>query len=147
VDVLPDLGRRFEVDFAGYPPHMSAIDFVLWQRFRLRNRLPFVRVYYDVAVGDGAAAGANATPELLAAWSRITRPRVDVVGEGLGAWTLIEIRGAAGPGAIGSLLVYRDLWSADPPDQRPLALWLITDVFPQNLVGSLALADIHLHLV
>jgi hypothetical protein len=126
---------------------MSAIDFVLWQRFRLRNRLPFVRVYYDVAVGEGAIPGAASSPELLAAWSRITRPRVDVVGEALNAWTVIEIRGGAGPGAIGSLLVYRDLWSADPPDQRPVALWLITDVFPQNLVGSLALANIQLHLV
>jgi hypothetical protein len=143
----PDLGRPFLVDFSGVPPHMSALDFVLWNRFRVRNPLPFLRLYFDVAVGQGADTGTLVDPALQAAWKRVTQQRVDVVGEFLASWTIIEIRAAAGPGAIGSLLVYRDLWLSDSPDARPLSLWLVTDSISSNLSRTLALNSIRLFLV
>jgi len=145
--MLPDLGQSYPVDFAGHPPHMSAIDFVLWQRFRRQLPLSFLRLYFDVAVGDGAAPGGPVAENVRKAWERITRLRIDVVGQKNDLWTIIEIRGAAGPGAIGSLVVYRDLWNLDPPDLYPVALWLITDQFPSNLQRSLELAEIRLILV
>ncbi len=143
----PDFGRFFEVGFDGRPPHMSVIDFVLWRRFRRVSNLSFSRLFFDVAVGRGAAPGAEVPDQVLKAWERITRQRIDVVGEGRNDWTIIEIRGAAGPGAIGSLLVYRDLWNVDPPDDRRLSLWLVTDVFPENLSRSLETSGIELFLV
>lgn len=143
----PDFGRSFEVGFDGRPPHMSAIDFVLWGRFRRVGNLSFSRLFFDVAVGLGADPGSGVPDQVVKAWERITRQRIDVVGEGADGWTIIEIRGAAGPGALGSLLVYRDLWIGDPPDDRALSLWLVTDVFPENLKRSLELAGILLFLV
>src|SRR3990170_2010060 len=124
----PDLGIPFPLDFAGIPPHMSSIDFVLWQRFRQRNILSALRLYFDVAVGRGAEAGSEVAENLRAAWQRITRSRIDVVSEGVVGWTLFEIRGSAGPGALGSILLYRDLWLADPPDRREITLVLVTDL-------------------
>lgn len=126
---------------------MSAIDFELWKRFRLRFGLPFEALFFDVAVGRGAPPTPDVTPEVAAAWQRLTRQRLDVVGESGAGWTIIELRGAAGPGAIGSLIVYRDLWQDDPPDARPLALWLVTDLFPENLQLTLGLQSIRLFLV
>lgn len=143
----PDLGQTYPVDFAGHPPHMSAIDFVLWQRFRRQLPLPFLRLYFDVAVGDGAQPGGDLPENVRLAWERITRPRIDAVGQKNDSWTIIELRGAAGPGAVGSLMVYRDLWLDDPPDLYPVELWLVTDVFPTNLQKSLSLAGIKLFLV
>ncbi|SRR5712691_2711623 len=143
----PDLGFQTTPDFTGWPPHMSSVDFILWQRFRRKFPLAFGAVYYDVAVGPGTPAGAGATAAVLEAWLRITRHRVDVVGEGAAGWVLIEVRGAAGPGAVGSLVVYRNLWNADPPDTRPVRLWLVTDIFSEALQATLREQEIELYLV
>lgn len=142
-----DLGPSFSVAFEGRPPHMSAVDFVLWQRFRRARGVAFLRLFFDVGVGEGSPAGVGASESVVRAWRRITQSRIDVVGEVGDSWVLIEIRGAAGPGAIGSLLVYRDLWVADPPDARPVSLWLVTDLFPDNLLGTLRSHAIRLILV
>ena len=143
----PELGPALAVTFAGRPAHMSAVDFVLWQRFRRLFPPVFDRLYFDVAVGPGAAGAPDTPDNVAAAWQRITRHRIDVVGESPSAWILIELRAAAGPGALGSLLVYRDLWLADPPDARPIRLWLVTDIFPDALKPSLDAASIRLFLV
>lgn len=143
----PDFGGAFDPSFGGRPAHMSAVDFILWQRFKVRFPLPFERVYFDVAVGPGAPGGPGVEQKVLDAWTRITRQRVDVVGELPASWTLVEVRGNAGPGALGSLVVYRNLWQEDPPDPRALTLWLVTDAFPEALVPSLAREGIQLFVV
>lgn len=143
----PDFGPPFAADFAGHPAHMSAVDFVLYKRLLAQGPLPFERVYFDVAVGAGANVQGDVAANVRAAWDRISRLRIDVLGEHPRGWTILELRGAAGAGAIGSLIVYRDLWLADPPDDRQLELVLVTDVFPTNLELSLAKADIRLMLV
>lgn len=143
----PDLGPRHPLDFAGRPPHMSAVDFELWKRFRVKFTLPFEALHFDAAVGRGAAPTPDVAPEVASAWQRLTRQRLDVVGASAAGWTIIELRGAAGPGAIGSLVVYRDLWLDDPPDARPVALWLVTDVLPENLQLTLQKQAIRLFLV
>ena len=135
------------MDFAGRPAHMSALDFVLWQRWRRLGPLPYLVLYVDVAVGPGADAGAGVDPVLVAAWSRITRQRIDVVGESAVGWAIIEIRAAAGPGALGSLMVYRDLWLSDPPDPRPVSLILVTDSIAEALKPSLVASGVSLVLV
>lgn len=143
----PDFGPSFPPTFAGRPAHMSSVDFVLWLRLTHQGSLPFERLFFDVAVGEGSAIQGDTPANVRSAWQRISRPRIDVVGEHAAGWTILELRGAAGPGAIGSLIVYRDLWLADPPDQRPIELVLVTDVFPSNLEPSLGKVDIRLMLV
>lgn len=142
-----ELGRPFAVDFRGFPPHMSAVDFVLWQRFLRRGPLPYLRLFFDVGVGQGVIPQGEVPENVRRSWERITQQRIDVVGEGADSWTILELRGAAGPGAIGSLAVYRSLWAADPPDGRPVRLVLITDTFSDNLRAALAEAQIELVLV
>ena len=145
--MLPDLSKSQSIDFAGRPAHMSAIDWVLWQRFRRQRILTFDRIYYDVLVGRGAVPVGDVDPKVVAAWARLTRLRVDVLGESIDHWTIIELRGAAGPGAVGSLLTYAELWKEDSPDGRDLQLWLITDSFPENLLSVLKRFSITLFVV
>lgn len=145
--MVPDFGSEFLPTWAGRPAHMSAVDYVLWRRFWPRYAALFSRVYFDVAVGVGVGAESGVSESVRVAWERVTRPRIDVVGRRGDSWVIIELRGAAGPGAIGSLIVYRDLWLEDAPDMVRLELWLVTDVFPKNLVGSLEKAGIRLFLV
>ena len=143
----PEFGQPFRVDFAGFPPHMSAVDFVLWQRFLRRGSLPYLRLFFDVAVGAGVVPGGQVSEAVRRSWERITKQRIDVVAEGVAEWVIYELRGAAGPGAIGSLIAYRALWLADPPDSRPVRLILVTDTFPDNLLSALAGQSIELVLV
>ena len=60
-------------------------------------------------------------------WWRLTMKRIDVVAETKKEWHIIEIRPRATSTAVGRLLQYRDMWTADPPDQRPVRLILTTD--------------------
>jgi hypothetical protein len=147
VTEVVELGKAYGLDFAGHPAHMSAIDFVLWRRLRARGDFVFDRVFFDVGVGAGAVPDGEVSVEVAVAWRRLTRHRIDVVGETASGWTLVEIRGAAGPGAIGSLLTYRSLWRDDPPDDRPVHLVLVTDLFPENLLSVLAEFSIQLVVV
>ncbi len=126
---------------------MSALDWILWQRFRRTHLLAFLRVYYDVAVGPGSPAGETAGTAVGEAWAAITKQRIDVVGESGAKWTIVEVRAHAGPGAIGSLISYAHLWKVDPPDLRDVDLWLITDNFPDPLRSVLDAQGITLWLV
>jgi len=80
-------------------------------------------------------------------WHDLTAFRADVVGERDSDWTLIELRANAGPGALGSLLVYRDLWNRDPPDERPLGLELVTDELHPDLADIVKANDIKLWII
>jgi len=141
------LGQRFGVDFAGLPAHMSAIDFVLWQRYKRQAPLVASGLYFDVSVGEGVDVGQAVDPGVARAWSRLTAHRIDVVEEHADHWVILELRGAAGPGAIGSLVVYRSLWQVGPPDDRRVDLVLVTDTFSDNLRSSLVAQGIRLILV
>lgn len=143
----PELGAAFSPAFGGRPAHMSAVDFVLWSRFRRGLPTSWRQVWFDVAVGSGAGVGAAVEANVAAAWTRITRKRVDVVADAVSGWVLVEIRGAAGPGAIGSLLSYRRLWLDDPPDARAVSMLLVTDLFPDDLASVLNEYGIALALV
>lgn len=142
-----DLGAGLPMDFEGIPPHMSAVDYVLWNRFRRSHKPAGLRMYFDVAVGPGEAVSGSVDQALREAWKRLTQQRIDVVIERMESWVIVEVRGAAGPGAIGSLVTYRSLWLQDAPDSRPVFLWLVTDVISQNLRSVLLENGISLFLV
>ncbi len=143
----PALGSPFPPTWTGRPAHMSDQDWRIWQHFRSRQPLPFERLYYDVGLGSGDLDATPATPALAGMWNRLTRFRADAVGETSEAWTLIELRASAGPGALGSLIAYHDLWANDPPDTRPVRLWLITDLIHPDLRPTLLRLSISLFTV
>jgi len=123
----PDLGNRYDPTWQGNPPHMAPQDLVLWQRCR-SNFYPRVGAwYFDVAVGEGSGPPTDRDDAIALAYYRLTRKRIDAVGETPRAWHLLELRPNAGLGALGSIQTYRSLWERDPPDHRPVEAWLITD--------------------
>lgn len=139
-----DLGPEFRTDFAGIPPHLSQNDLRLWESFRRRFAGDFRRFFFDVALGRGQAVGPGVSPNVAAAWRRLTRFRADVVADTPEAWTIIEIRPNAGPGAIGSLQVYTSVWFQDPPDRRPLRALLVTDDCTEDIIAVAGVVGIEL---
>ncbi len=143
----PDLRTRFDISWQGRPAHMSSKDYAIWQRFRREYGVGFSALYYDVGLGTMLTTPHDPNAPVNRMWARLTAFRADVVGESPEHWTLIEIRDNAGPGAIGSLITYRDLWLRDPPDERPLRLWLVTDAIHADLRPSLRALDVELYVV
>lgn len=122
-----DLGPSFPPSFEGLPPHISSDDLVLWEIFRRRYSKGYVRFYFDVAVGAGESAAPGTPENVAAAWTRLTRFRLDVVGDAGAEWHLIELRPNAGPGAVGAVQTYATLWAAGPPDSRHVVPIIVTD--------------------
>lgn len=123
----PDLGHRYPADWAGNPPHMAPQDLPLWQRCRA-NFTPRVSAwYFDSAVGEGSGYPADPSDPIALAYYRLTRKRIDAVGDAGPVWLLLELRPNAGLGALGSIQTYRSLWERDPPDHRPVEAWLISN--------------------
>lgn len=145
--MVPRLGPRFDPWWRGHPPHMSTGDFALWQRYVAGQPLRFASVYFDVALGSGDMSAGPGPGSVAGMWMRLTSFRADVVGETVAGWTLIELREDAGPGALGSLLVYAALWKADPPDVRPLSLMLVTDRVHPDFAPIVAAHGIMLEVV
>jgi len=123
----PELGHRYDPTWDGNPPHMAPQDLVLWQRCRRLIFLGVTSWYFDVAVGEGSGPPVDPSDSIATAYYRLTRKRIDAVGEQAQEWLLIELRPNAGLGALGAIQTYRSLWERDPPDSRPAIAWLITD--------------------
>ncbi len=137
-----DLGAPFLGSFVGIPPHIAAEDLALWERFRRRFASAYRRFYFDVAVGQGEAAPAGTLEKLAAAWSRLTKLRLDVLGDRGDAWVLIELRPHAGPGALGALQAYSSLLLGGLPDARPLVVMLVTDSCSRDIKAVAGAAGI-----
>jgi hypothetical protein len=113
--------------WAGYPPHMSALDYPIWKTWAPSQSSRWHALYFDVALGPGADTSAAPDAAHAAMWTRLTQKRADVVADAGDHWELIELRHAANANALGRLLLYQHLWIQDPPDTRPLKLILVTD--------------------
>lgn len=124
---MVDLGLKFSPSYEGIPPHVSSLDFPLWEAFRRRHASEYVAFYFDVALGRGSDVAGNVSQAVADSWRRLTRLRADVVGDTGVGWDIIELRPNAGPGAIGAVASYVALWFEGPPDQRPVHAILVTD--------------------
>lgn len=123
----PKLGQLFPVDFPGRPPHMAGRDLGLWAVWRQRLPFPYQGFYFDAALGTPPEADPAARAEVNRAWEFLLARRIDAVGVLPERFDIIEIRRGADQAAIGALLMYRHLWTQDPPDDRPVNMILVTD--------------------
>lgn len=140
----PDLGRPYPPDWTGTPPHMAPRDLALWHRARPQLPPDIAAYYYDAAVGDGSPRPGDPSDPINAAWYRLTRKRIDAVGETPAAWLLIEVRPNAGLGALGAIQTYRSLWERDPPDTRPVLAYIVTDRLEPDTVRTAINANIRI---
>src|SRR5689334_11283823 len=109
-----ELGNAYDVAFAGVPAHMSTEDYALWIRYRPTLATGNPVLYFDVALGGDRAAEANAPKDFERMWWRLNAKRIDVLAVYSDRIDIIELRNAAQANAIGRLLMYKQLWDADP---------------------------------
>jgi len=143
----PNLGEPYPIDWGGRPVQMSSEDYEIWTRFMAREPSIYKAFYFSVLVGDPAMPTKDLEPEMARVVEHASRRRIDVVGETDDGWEIIELRNNAGPGAIGSVLAYKVLWEADPPDERPVTPIIITNTADANLYYACTVLEIPLLLV
>ena len=143
----PNLGEAYSPDWAGQPAQMSANDGVIWARFRDDIPEYYRNLYFSVLVGDPTMWSEGLEEEMIRVVEHASRRRIDVLGETDTAWHIIELRMNAGPGALGSVLTYKSLWEADPPDKRPVFPIIITNATDANLEFACQKLNIKLILV
>jgi hypothetical protein len=106
---------------------MARNDYPIWLRALPSLSAAITQWYYDAAVGDGVFPITDPADPFQSGYWRLTRKRIDAAGEAPDHWLLIEVRPAAGLGALGAIQTYRSLWERDPPDTRPVRAMIVTD--------------------
>ena len=143
----PNLGEKYPPDWAGSPAQMSANDYVIWSRFQDLAAQNYDSLYFSVLVGDATMWTEGLEADMAQVVEHASRRRIDVVGETKDEWHIIELRMNTGPGAIGSVLTYKMLWEAEPPDPRKVIPVIVTDTTDANLAFACQKLGIKLILV
>jgi hypothetical protein len=130
----PDLSLSFPPEWQGVPPGIPALDFLVWQNFRLQISQLFDRLYFNVRVGEPVAVDESLPPEIKAMAVALSRRRIDVVGETSSSRTLYELKYDVSTEALGQILTYQALWLLDPPDSLPISVAIVTHNSNRDIV-------------
>lgn len=125
---------------------MSPQDKAIWFRYLLQGGNIFAPFVYDLRVGEGAELppGSSATDYKVA--QALTTKRIDVLWTTPTATVICEVKRRAGAGAIGQLLLYRQLYMTTFPTSQPVKMFLVTDELQPDVEVGLFANDIDYHL-
>ena len=108
------LGRKYDVDWRGKPPHMLAVDIPVWYRFLDKWGGLFETLYYDCYLGGPYLTPEEKEDPMKRMWHALTAKRTDAIAETRGEVWLIEVSDNPGMRAVGQLHTYQALWLEDP---------------------------------
>ncbi|MGR3319644.1 MAG: hypothetical protein ACUZ8O_14345 [Candidatus Anammoxibacter sp.] len=99
----------------------------IWTRWRFSLPAGVIRIYANVRVGKGRVAEGNFTEDDRKMWLSLTQKRIDVLLEFSDKVWIVELRRVASSGALGRLMMYKQLYEEDPVLSKPVTLALVTD--------------------
>lgn len=123
--VLGEHQRRFY-------PGLIPIEQALWRRWLLDNEAGWDRFEYNVHVGKGVNVPARpmtGDPELdrklREAYKKWTQKKIDVVGHRGAEYAIFEVEERPGTRALGQMMTYLELLTAERPPQTRVPLILV----------------------
>ena len=117
--------------------HMSFAEKAIWTSWLQLGGTQFAPFTYDVRVGDGLIMPDGSSSYAIKAAYALTTKRIDVVYFDQGIPIIVEVKVRAGGGAIGQLIMYRDLWQRSNTASPPPRMLLVTDALQPDLAGVL----------
>jgi len=129
-----ELGRNYQLIWRGDPPHMLKPDIPIWYRYLAVYGEPFLKLYYDCALGGPTLSAADALDPLKKMWRGLLVKRADAIAELQNEIWLIEVSADPGLRAIGQLITYGHLWSRDPKSDKPVRLVLVSGTIEEDLL-------------
>lgn len=132
------LGRSYDTDWRGSPPHMLATDIPVWYRFLEKWGFLFRNLYYDVLLGGPVLSPEQEDDPYWRMWRANISKRADAIAELEEAVWIIEVAKRPGLRAIGQLMTYVSLWIEDPKIQKPEEAVLVCEELDTDLIASAA---------
>ena len=102
-------------------------DVPLWEEFLLQYGDDYDSFTYDLHVGAGTDPGPRLETNLRQMAIALTQKRIDAVALKDGLTTLFEVKPHAGLSALGQILGYGELWSADHTGSVKYDLAVVTN--------------------
>lgn len=128
-------------------PHLLPDEAETWTRFLVAEPDYFNLVEYDVHVGRGMEPDPEWPENIKRMAASITRKRIDVVCIRLGETWLVDVKDRAGISAIGCMLAYEKLWSADHPESPRPRLCVICSRCDRDVEEVAQAMDVRLFVV
>jgi hypothetical protein len=129
------LGKPFDVEWRGKPPHLLEIDTPVWYRFLKNHRPETINLHYDVYLGMHDMAREQLKDSMQRMWYYANAKRVDAVIETPTEIWLIEVSNILAIRAIGQALSYSVLYSQDPVIKKIERPVLVGEYMDLDLLG------------
>ena len=142
-----DLGRKYEIDWRGSPPHMLAPDVPVWYRFLEAYGEYFRALYYDCLLGGPFLTPEQASDPFQKMWRFNTSKRADAIADLDTEVWIIEVASYPGLRAVGQLQVYQTLWIEDPKILKPERLVLVSERIDNDLGAACGKFGLQVYLV
>ena len=141
------LGRRYEIDWRGNPPHMLPPDVPVWYRFLEKYGEYCKALYYDCLLGGPFLTPDQEKDPFQTMWRFNTSKRADAIAELSTEVWIIEVASYPGLRAVGQLQVYQTLWIEDPKIAKPERLALVAERIDNDLGAACGRFGIQVYLV
>lgn len=133
-----ELGRKYQLDWRGDPPHMLKPDVPVWYRFLEKWGFGFQSLWYDCALGGPWLSAEDLRDPMKVMWRANLVKRADAVAELEDAVWIIEVASFPGLRAIGQILTYMSLWQEDPKIDKIERGILVCSGLDTDLIASAA---------
>lgn len=110
-------------------PHMMPDEIPVWERFLATQNPDWIRIDYDVKVGQGVELPPDMDPNFVDSCKYLSKKRIDAVLIYDNLDVLIEVKKCADWRAIGQLLGYPILYQRDRAPEKQIQIVLVTESF------------------
>jgi len=128
-------------------PHMLPDEAAIWHRFYVPRARQFLRVDYDIHVGEGVLPPSGLPDWIRAVVEATSKKRIDAVAESSREIWIIEVKPRGGMSAVGQLLAYEILYQGQFKPVKPLKKVLVAERMAPDLDLVFAQYDIEVYLV
>jgi len=120
-----ELGKKFDIDWRGRPPHMLQQDIPVWYDFLAAYGDRFIALYYDCLLGGPWLSKKQKQDPYWRMWRANVAKRADAIAELENEVWIIEVSTEPGLRSLGQLMTYSALWVEDPKIMKPEKLILV----------------------
>lgn len=133
---MVDLGLGRKAIVAPHYPHFLAEDTQVWTKFLRTDAHRIKEVWYDVRVGMPVFLGMAASDVEKRIAAGLTRKRIDAVCQVGGGFWVVEVKPYASMLAIGQVLTYVRLFSAEYTVYGEVIPVIVCDNYDEDLVDE-----------
>ena len=127
--------------------HMLPDERSIWHRFIVPRESNFIRIIYDLHLGEGTIPPPGASEQVKAVVAATSRKRVDAIGETPADITIFEVKQRAGMSALGQLLNYRALYLKEYNPRKPVRLAVVCERLEPDILPTFRSYGIDLFIV